>query len=344
MIKKKILITGGSGFIGTNFINFISDRKNYKVFNIDKLSSVSTPEKFKTHKTSNYNFLKINILDEKKLNKLFLKIKPDYIINFAAESHVDRSIDNPKFFLENNILSAVNLFNSFRNLIKCKKNSIFIQISTDEVFGSNRTGLSRETSSYRTSSPYSSSKASANLIAQSFIDTYGLNIKILNLCNNYGPYQYLEKFIPTVIFSLLKNKKVPIYGNGLNIREWMHVEDTCKIIEKIISSKKNFDSLNIGSNYRINNIYIANLIFEILNKKKLTKISKEKFFKFIKDRPGHDFRYALNSKKFYSTFNFKNKFNIKTGLEHTVNWYIKNITWVKEMTKNFNDNRIGLND
>ena len=269
---KKILITGGSGFMGSNLINYLI-KKNFKIYNIDRLSKVSTPENFKklTNK-KNYKFYKINLLNKTKVKKIFYQIKPDFIINFAAESHVDRSIDDPSFFLKNNILLSVNLFEIFKNFSKTYKKSIFFHISTDEVFGSITNGSSKENARYDPSSPYASSKASTDLIAISFIKTYKLPIKILNLCNNFGPYQFLEKYIPTVIFNLIKNNKAPIYGNGKNIREWIFVQDTCEAIYKILKIHKKYQRLNVGSSFRLNNIQLAGIIFNILKEKKTSVI------------------------------------------------------------------------
>ena len=341
---KKILITGGSGFIGSNLINYLSKR-NYKIYNIDKLSKVSSPEKFKISiNKKNYKFFKVNLLNKNKVKKIFYQIKPDFIINLAAESHVDRSIDDPSFFLKNNILLSINLFEIFKNFSKTHKKSIFFHISTDEVFGSISKGSSKENSSYNPSSPYASSKASADLIAISFIKTYKLPIKILNLCNNFGPYQFLEKYIPTVIFNLIKNNKAPIYGKGKNIREWIFVQDTCEAIYKILKIHSQYTRLNIGSNLRINNIQLANIIFDILKKKKLTSSNKNNFINFIKDRPGHDTRYAINSNLFYKKTGFKIKHNIKTGIKKTIEWYLVNKDWANYQRNRHSNKRIGLND
>ncbi len=234
---KKILITGGSGFIGTNFINLLSKKKHI-ILNIDKISKISTPEKFKIIKNkSKYFFLKDNLDDPEKLYKIILKFKPHLIVNFAAESHVDRSINNPVYFIKNNINSSTNLFFSYSKFFKKKKIKLF-HISTDEVYGSIRKGKFTEADAYDPSSPYSASKGSVDLIATSFNKTYKTDIKILNLTNNYGPYQFPEKFIPTLILHFLKNKPAPIYGKGKNVREWMHVNDCCNAILKTIFSKK----------------------------------------------------------------------------------------------------------
>lgn len=341
---KKILITGGSGFIGSNLINYLI-KKNYKIYNVDKLSKVSTPEKFKILKNKkNYKFYKANLLNKNIVKKIFYQIKPDFIINFAAESHVDRSIDNPSFFLKNNILSSINLFEVFKNFSKIHEKTIFFHISTDEVFGSISKGSSTEDTRYNPSSPYASSKASADLIAISFVKTYKLPIKILNLCNNFGPYQFLEKYIPTVIFNLIKNNKAPIYGNGKNIREWIFVQDTCEAIYKILKVHNQYERLNIGSNLRLNNIQLATIIFNILKEKKLTSTNKKDFIKFIKDRPGHDTRYAINSNLFYKKTKFKINHNIKSGIKKTIEWYLASKDWVNYQKNRYASKRIGLND
>ena len=341
---KKILVTGGSGFIGTNFINFLLNKK-FKVYNIDKLSTVSTPEKFKiNYKNKNYKFYKLDLLSENKLEKLIYLIKPNYIFNFAAESHVDRSIDNPKLFIQDNIISSLNLFNTFRKFSKKNEKSILFHISTDEVFGSNFGKPSKEDSPYFPSSPYSSSKASTDLIAISFIETYKTPIKILNLCNNFGPYQYLEKFIPTIIFNLINNKKVPVYGNGKNQREWIYIDDSCRAIFSLIKYKGKIKKFNIGTNFRINNLNLTNRIFKILKQKKLTKLNNKKYYDFVEDRPGHDLRYALNSKTFYNNTKFKLNDNLDSGLIKTIKWYLENKDWVKYMKKKYTNKRIGIYD
>ena len=340
---KKILITGGSGFIGTNFINFISEKK-YKILNIDKISKVSTPDKFKKiYDKKKYILLKYDLKSSEKILDIFNKFKPDYIVNFAAESHVDRSINDPIYFIKNNINSASNLFLAYSKYYKREKIKLF-HISTDEVYGSILKGEFKENDSYEPSSPYSASKGSTDLIAASFNRTYGTKIKILNLTNNYGPYQFPEKLIPTLISYFLKNKKAPIYGNGKNIREWMHVNDSCNAIWKIIVSKKKFEKMNIGSGIRVTNIEIAKTIFEIMRSKNLTKLKSNDYLKMVKDRPGHDKRYALSTKIFKKMINYKIKKNLYIGLKETITWYIENSKWVKDVNKSYNFKRLGLID
>ena len=340
---KKILITGGSGFIGTNFINLISN-KNYKILNIDKISNISTPERFKLIKNKKkYSFKRYDLNDHKKIFKILKKFKPDTIINFAAESHVDRSINDPLYFIKNNIELSVNLFFAYVKFSKIRK-SKFFQISTDEVYGSIPKGYSKEMDRYDPSSPYSASKGSVDLIASAFNKTYKTNIKIINLSNNYGPYQFPEKFIPTLILHFLKNKPAPIYGKGKNIREWIYVNDSCGAILKTIKSKKKFNKINIGSNKQITNMKIATTIFKIMKSKNLTKLNKSNFIKTVKDRPGHDERYALNTNFFKRNMNYKIKKNLVIGLEDTINWYLDNKDWLKSILKTYNYKRLGLID
>ena len=341
---KKILVTGGSGFIGTNFIEKLN-KKKYKICNVDKISSESTPEKFKKlANRKNYKFFKIDIINNKKIKDIITKFKPDTIINFAAESHVDRSIDNPYKFLKNNFISAVNVFTVFKDYSKNNKHANLIHISTDEVFGSKNYGLSKENSIYKPSSPYSSSKAATDLVALSFNETYKTNIKIVNLCNNFGPYQYLEKFIPTCISKIVNNEQIPIYGKGINVREWIYVDDACEAISKLINSKTKHVRFNIGSNNRIDNFMIASKVYLILKKKKKTKLNNKNYFHFVKDRPGHDLRYALDSSLFNKSFSFNIKNSLDEGLFKTVNWYLNNKKWTQSMRKKFVNRRIGLND
>ena len=340
---KKILITGGSGFIGTNFINFLS-KKKIKILNIDKISKVSSPEKFKKiFYKNNYKFIKDNLNDTKKIYQILIKYKPDYIINFAAESHVDRSIDDPIYFIKNNINSATNLFHAYNKYYKLKKIKLF-HISTDEVYGSIKKGEFREHDTYNPSSPYSASKSGSDLIATAFNKTFGCKIKILCLTNNFGPYQFPEKYIPTLISSFLKNQKAPIYGKGKNIREWMYVKESCNAIWKVIISNKKFEKINLGSGIRLNNLEIAKKIFKIMKNKKLTNLSSKDYIKMVKDRPGHDERYALNTTVFKKNIKYKIQNNLYKTLENTIDWYIENDLWIKNVNRSYDNKRQGLID
>ena len=340
---KKVLVTGGSGFIGTNFVNYLS-KKNKVIFNIDKISKVSTSDKFKKIiNKKNYFFLKDNLKDPILIFKILKKFKPDVIVNFASESHVDRSITDPLYFIKNNINSSSNLFYAYHMYYKIKKIKLF-NISTDEVFGSIVEGSFKETDSYNPSSPYSASKGSIDLIATAFNKTYKTEIKIINMVNNYGPYQFPEKLIPTIIFHYLKNKSAPIYGNGKNIREWIHVDDSCEAIWKSIISKKKFSRINIGSENRLSNLEIAKKIFFIMKSNKLTKLNLNNYIKKVNDRPAHDKRYALDSSLLKKIINYKQSKDLHAGLRETIFWYINNKKWLKNSFKFYKFKRLGLID
>ena len=330
---KKILVTGGSGFIGTNLINFLN-KKRFILTNLDKQSIVSTPEKFK-NKNNKYKFHKINIKNIKKIRPILLG-NYDIIIHLAAESHVDRSIDDPKSFFQENINSTLEFYNEITELVKKGKinKPNIIHISTDEVYGSIKNGRSKENSKIFSSSPYSASKASSENIAQFYMETYSLNICILRITNNFGPFQFPEKFIPKIILRSFDKKKIPIYGNGKNIREWIYVEDTCKAIYLIIKNFKNKEIFNIGSNERLQNNKVSKIIIDQL------KYSKKNLI-FVKDRPGHDLRYALDSEYFRKKFKWKNKYSFNTGIKKAILWYKNNKTWLKEIKKKYKDKRLG---
>jgi len=332
---KKILITGGSGFIGTNLVNYLL-KKKYNITNIDKLSYASTPEIFRKYK-KNYYFYNFNINNKKKLDKILLK-KFNIIIHLAAESHVDRSIDNPKKFFKENAISTLNLYSSILELNKKNKipNPNIIHISTDEVYGSIKKRSFKENSKLSPSSPYSASKAACDYIAESFLKTYDLKICILRLTNNYGPFQFPEKFIPTIITRFLKNKKIPLYGKGQNEREWIFVEDSCKAIEKVINRFINNKIYNIGSGIRLKNYKV---IKKILNKFRIKDFNNKIIN--VKDRPGHDFRYALNSELFFKTYKWKAQNTFDNGIEKTINWYKNNQLWLNYCEKKYKGNRLG---
>ena len=339
---KKILVTGGSGFIGTNLINYYSNKNKY-IINFDKLTYASTPEKFKKKflKKKNYFFKKIDLSSSNEITSLLHYFQPDLIINLASESHVDRSIDNPLYFIRNNIDLASNLFSSIVRLRKksSKINPKILHISTDEVFGSKLVGLSKENDKLDPRSPYSASKAGVDLIAKSFIETYNLKISIVRFSNNYGPYQHPEKFLPTIIRRLKKKNKISLYGKGINIREWSYVHDTCICIDKLVNNFKPGEDYNLGSGKRMKNINLIKKVIEIFYNNK--SINIKNYFDFVADRPGHDMRYALSTNKFDKKF--KNiKFNsIENGLKKTIDWYIRSKKWNDYMSKKFLDKRIG---
>ena len=335
---KKILVTGGSGFIGSNLVKFLL-KKKYFVINVDSLKYSANPYNTKKlNKNKNYVFFKLDINNKNKILKILKKYKPEGIFNLAAETHVDRSIDSPYNFIHSNILGIYNLLEAIR---KYKKKIKLIHISTDEVYGDVLVGRSDEKYPYKPSSPYSSSKASSDHLVQAYVRTYKIPAIISNCCNNYGPNQFPEKLIPKLIFNIINNKPLPIYGKGKNSREWMHVQDHCEALLMIYKRGKIGENYNIGSGVNLKNIDIAKKLLKIA-KNKSSKISQKVKIKFIKDRPGHDFRYALNNKKIQKKLGWKTKISLNDGLLQTFNWYINNKNFFKSVSKKLYIKRLGL--
>ena len=335
---KKIVGTGGSGFIGSNLVKFLL-KKKYFVINIDCLKYSANPYNTKNlNKNKNYVFFKLDINNKNKILKVLKKYKPQGIFNLAAETHVDRSIDSPYNFIHSNILGIYNLLEAIRNY---KKKIKLIHISTDEVYGDVLKGRSDEEYPYKPSSPYSSSKASSDHLVQAYVRTYKIPAIISNCCNNYGPNQFPEKLIPKLIFNIINNKPLPIYGKGKNSREWMHVQDHCEALFMIYAKGKVGENYNIGSGVNLKNIDIAKKLLNIA-KIKSSKISQKVKIKFIKDRPGHDFRYALNNNKIHKKLGWKTKISLHAGLLQTFNWYINNKNFFKSVSKKLYTKRLGL--
>ena len=341
---KKFVVTGGSGFIGSNLVKFLL-KKKYFVINVDKLSYSSNPHNLKEiSRNKNYRFFKQDINNQFELLKILDKFKPIGIFNLAAETHVDRSIDNPKNFIKSNILGVYNLLESINKYLKKSRKKIkLVHVSTDEVYGDIKMGKrSSEKFSYNPSSPYSASKASADHLIKSFVRTYKFPAIISNCCNNYGPNQFPEKLIPKLIYNIIKNKPLPIYGKGKNSREWMHVEDHCEALLKIFLKGKIGESYNVGSNQNIKNIDIAKKLIRILKTNTIIMGNNVKI-KFVKDRPGHDFRYALDSKKIRKELKWKSKIDLNRGLADTFQWYLNNMDFFSSIPKKLYDKRLGLN-
>ena len=335
---KKIIVTGGSGFIGSNLVKFLL-KKNYFVINIDCLKYSANPYNTKNlNKNKNYVFYKLDINNKNKITKILKKYKPDAIFNLAAETHVDRSIDKPYNFIHSNILGTYNLLES---ILAYKKKIKLIHISTDEVYGDVVKGRSDEKSAYKPSSPYSSSKASADHLVKAYIRTYKISAVISNCCNNYGPNQFPEKLIPKLIFNIINNKSLPIYGKGMNSREWMHVQDHCEALLLIYLKGKIGENYNIGSGTNVKNIDIAKKLLKI-TKNKSTKVNKKTKVIFVKDRPGHDIRYALNNKKILKNLGWKAKISLNKGLSQTFDWYLNNKIFFSSVSKKLYINRLGL--
>jgi dTDP-glucose 4,6-dehydratase len=334
---KKIIVTGGLGFIGSNLIELLL-KKNFFVINIDKATYSSNQYNVKEFiKSKNYKYIKLDIKN-KKFEDVLFKYKPHGIFNLAAETHVDRSIDNPDSFIQSNILGVYNLLECFKNFSK-KNKSKLIHISTDEVYGDILIGRSNEKYPYKPSSPYAASKAASDHLVSSYVRTYNLDAIVTNCSNNYGPKQHPEKLIPKLIYNILNNKPLPIYGNGRNSREWIYVKDHCEALLKVFFKGKKGNFYNIGSNKNLNNLEVTkNLLDEA---KKLIPLGDNVKINFVKDRPGHDVRYALNSNKIKSNLGWRPKTNFFLGIKLTIDWYLKNKSYYKSIKKKDITKRLG---
>ena len=336
---KKVIVTGGLGFIGSNLIELLL-KKKYKVINIDKntySSNFYNVKEFKKNK--NYSFIKCDIAN-KKLAKIINKHKPIGIFNLAAETHVDRSIDGPESFIQSNIIGVFNILEIFRKFSAKNKKSRLVHISTDEVYGDILTGRTKENYPYNPSSPYAASKASSDHLVSSYVRTYKIPAIVTNCSNNYGPKQHPEKLIPKLIYNIITNKKLPIYGKGLNSREWIYVKDHCEALIKVFEKGKIGNFYNIGSNKNVINLDISKKLIKIAKSK--IKLGKNVKIEFVKDRPGHDVRYALNSSKIIKELKWKPKTNFNSGLKQTFEWYLKNLSYFKRLNKKDIVSRLGL--
>lgn len=322
----KVLVTGGAGFIGSNFIFYmLKTYPSYRIICVDKLTYAGNLSTLTSVMTNpNFRFVKADICDRKAINQLFEEEKPDKIVNFAAESHVDRSINNPGIFLETNILGTDVLMDA------CLKYGIkrYHQVSTDEVYGDlplDRPDLLfTETTPLHPSSPYSSSKAAADLLVLSYFRTYGLPVTISRCSNNYGPYQYPEKLIPLMIVNALNNQQLPVYGNGQNVRDWLYVEDHCRAIDLVIHKGREGEVYNIGGHNEMANINIVKLICKELGK-------SEDLITYVADRKGHDLRYAIDPTKIYTELGWLPETKFANGIKKTIQWYLDNHQWREDI-------------
>ena len=314
----KILITGGAGFIGSNFIHYLLDNYDDQIINIDKLTYAGNLDNLRDiSSNNNYEFYQGDILDKKFIKKVFDQ-SIDYVVNFAAETHVDRSIENSNQFIKTNVEGTQVLLD---RALECNIKN-FVQISTDEVYGSINKGKFNENNKLKPNNPYSASKASADLLLKAYHNTYNLPVNITRSSNNYGPYQYPEKLIPLFITNIMQDKKIPLYGDGENIRDWIYVKDNCKAIDLVMRKGKRGEIYNIGANNEKSNIEITKAILKIMNK-------SEDIIKYVEDRPGHDYRYALNNKKIRNELGWNPKISFYKGLRKTINWYQNNEKWWK---------------
>ena len=329
---KRFIVTGGYGFIGSSLIKLLL-KKNYSVLNIDKLSYSAQKYNLKDVNSKKYFFKKVDINNKKEITKIFKRYKPHGIFNLAADTHVDRSIDDSSNFIKNNILGVYNLLEAIKN---SNKKIRLVHISTDEVYGDIADNKrSSENFPYIPSSPYSASKASSDHLVNAFVRTYKIDAVISNCSNNYGPRQHPEKLIPKMIYNILNNKPLPIYSKGKNLREWIYVDDHCEALLKLFFKGKSGEKYNIGSGINCSNLFLVKKILKTFSDKNI-EIGKKVKIMFVKDRPGHDFRYALNSNKIKRELKWRPKINLNQGISKTVDWYINNQGYFNKLNeKNF---------
>ncbi|RTZ74609.1 MAG: dTDP-glucose 4,6-dehydratase [Candidatus Neomarinimicrobiota bacterium] len=350
---KVYIVTGGSGFIGTNFIRFmLNNGFAERIINLDKLTYAGNPQNLLEYDNDKrYAFAQGDICDQELVQELFILHKPDVVVNFAAESHVDRSIDGPSDFIRTNISGTYTLLQKslryYQSLTKEDQKSFrFHHISTDEVFGSlDNDGIFTEETPYDPSSPYSASKASSDHLVRAWHRTYGLPIIISNCSNNYGPYQFPEKLIPLMILNCLQEKPLPVYGTGENIRDWLFVDDHCDAIHTIIEKGEIGETYNVGGNNEIKNIDIVKTICNLLDNIRPSENLKsyQELITFVKDRPGHDLRYAIDSSKLQNKLGWSPKETFETGIRKTIEWYLDNKTWWLDIQNNtYQQERLGV--
>ncbi|HCX64386.1 MAG TPA: dTDP-glucose 4,6-dehydratase [Eubacteriaceae bacterium] len=335
---KTILVTGGAGFIGSNFIRHIfQSRQEVQIVNVDLLTYAGNLENLKeVENHPRYHFVQADIGDRKAMEKVFEIYEITHVINFAAESHVDRSIEEPEVFLTTNIIGTQVLLDVAKRNWKLfpqdkyskvyKPGVKFLQVSTDEVYGAlSADGKFTETSPVLPNSPYSASKASGDLIVRSYHETYGLPVNITRCGNNYGPYQFPEKLIPLMIQNALQGKKLPVYGDGLQIRDWIHVKDHCRALETVLEKGEVGEIYNVGGDNEIANIEVVQKIIEVVGK-------DESLIEYVKDRPGHDRRYAIDNRKITKELGWLPSYTFEEGLKETIQWYLDNIEWIQNIT------------
>ena len=334
---KNMLVTGGAGFIGSNFVKLMLNKhQDYKIINVDALTYAGNLENLKDiSDNSNYTFIKADIRDRAKIDEIFSSYDIDTVVNFAAESHVDRSIEEPEVFLTTNIIGTQVLLDVAKKHWKinpdnkyCKEYKPgvkFLQVSTDEVYGAlGATGKFIETMPLLPNSPYSASKASADMIVRAYHETFGMPVNITRCSNNYGPYQFPEKLISLIINNCLKDKELPVYGDGMQVRDWLHVFDHCSAIDTVLHKGVDGEIYNIGGNNEKANIEIVKLIITTLGK-------SEELIKYVKDRPGHDRRYAIDNTKITTQLGWKPAYTFEQGIKETIEWYLNNTEWIESI-------------
>lgn len=331
----RLLITGGSGFIGSAFLNrFVPANPESHFLNVDKLGYAAHPLNTKSlEQQENYAFQRVDLCDFELVQKVVNEFQPDRVFHFAAESHVDRSIKAPLEFVNSNVTGTVNLLEACRQLWTGDQNTVFLSVSTDEVFGSlGESGYFSETTPYDPRSPYSASKASADHFCRAYQHTFGMPIKITNCSNNYGPRQFPEKLIPLMILNALEDKPLPVYGTGMNVRDWLYVDDHCDALWTVASKGVVGETYCIGGGYDVANLEIVKEIIRIVCERRgLESGSLDRLITFVTDRPGHDFRYAIDTTKIRTELGWSPSTSFTNGLAHTVDWYLANPDWIEQV-------------
>jgi dTDP-glucose 4,6-dehydratase len=335
---KTYLVTGGAGFIGSNFVQYMLNKYNdIKIINLDKLTYAGNLENLKAIEgNANYEFIQADICDKDTVDKIFKKYDIDFVVNFAAESHVDRSILEPELFVKTNVLGTVTLLNAAKIAWETENGFIdgkkYLQVSTDEVYGSlGETGYFLETTPLDPHSPYSSSKTGADLMVSAYYDTYKMPVNITRCSNNYGPYQFPEKLIPLIINNCLNMKDLPIYGDGLNVRDWLYVDDHCKAIDMVINNGKVGEVYNVGGHNERTNIHIVKTIISYINENVDEAVTKN-LMKYVADRKGHDKRYGIDPMKIKNELGWEPETTFEVGIKKTIKWYLDNKKWMDNIT------------
>lgn len=342
----RILVTGGAGFIGSALVRFLINETEHEVLNLDKLTYAGHLESLASIAGSNrYRFAQGDICDAELVASLIKEFEPNRIMHLAAESHVDRSVDAPGEFIQTNIIGTFNLLNAARALLEQQQDFLFHHVSTDEVYGTlGEHGFFTEETPYQPNSPYSASKASSDHLVRAWGETYSLPYVVTNCSNNYGHYQFPEKLIPLMIMNAVSGKSLPVYGDGKNVRDWLHVDDHARALYLVATEGKSGETYNIGGNNEKTNLDVVHTICDLLEQKQIPgkNFAYKDLIEYVTDRPGHDFRYAIDTSKINRELGWQPKETFETGIEKTIDWYLENQQWCETVSGGYSQQRLGL--